>query len=211
MNMVSFGVLASGNGTNFQALIDGIKSGEIKGAEIKVLITNRAEAGAIERAKKAGIPVQVVLREKFKTREDMDREILRILESYKVDYVYLLGYMLLLKAPEFFKRYENKIINLHPALLPSFPGLDAQGQAYNHGCKVSGVTIHFVTPELDAGPILYQKCADISNCRSKEEVYELMRPLEHECVKEVARMLSVGKFVVEGKRTSYIEFGKMSK
>jgi phosphoribosylglycinamide formyltransferase 1 len=202
--MVSFAVLASGSGTNFQALIDGIKSGELRGAEIKVLVTNHAEAPAIERAKKAGIAVSVVRKEDFEKREDMDREILRILESYGVDYVYLLGYMLLLKAPEFFRKYENRVINLHPAILPSFPGLDAQKQAFEYGCKISGVTIHLATPELDAGPILYQKCVDITDCKNGEEVHERMRTLEHECVKTVAKMLVKGKFEVRGRRATYV-------
>ncbi len=203
--MVSFAVLASGSGTNFQALIDGIKNGEVTGAEIKVLVTNHPDAHAIERAEKAGIPFHIVLREKFKAREEMDLEILRILENYNVDYVYLLGYMLLLKAPEFFKKYGNRVINLHPSLLPSFAGLDAQKQALDYGCKVSGITIHLVTPELDAGPVLYQKCADISDCENADEVREKLRALEHEGVKKVAQVLANGKFVVEGRKTSYEE------
>jgi phosphoribosylglycinamide formyltransferase-1 len=204
VHMVSFAVIASGSGTNFQALIDGVESGELGGVELKVLITNKPDAGAIGRAKKAGIPVEIALREKFKTREELDLEILRLLEKYRVDYVYLLGYMLLLKAPALFARYKDRIINLHPAILPSFPGLDAQKQAFDYGCKISGVTIHLVTPELDAGPILYQESADISGCGSGEEVHELLRPLEHECVKKVAHMLAHGKFVVEGRRARYI-------
>lgn len=203
--MVSFAVLASGGGTNFQALIDGIKNGEIKGAEIKVLVSDNADAFAIERAKNAGIPYHVVNKENYSAREDLDREILRILEEYRPDYVYLLGYMLLIKAPEFFTRYENRIINLHPSLLPAFPGVDAQKQALDYGCKISGITIHFVNQGLDAGPIIYQKAADISDCRDRDEVHGKLRVLEHEGVKKVAQMLAKGRFVVEGRKARYVE------
>ncbi len=204
--MVSFAVLASGNGTNFQALADAINNGGVKGVEIRVLITNDPNAQVIERAKKAGVPFHIIKKGDFKTREEMDLEILRILENYKVDYIYLLGYMLLIKAPEFFERYENRIINLHPSLLPSFPGMDAFGQAFEYGCRVSGITIHFVNAGLDTGPIIYQKCADISDCSNGGEVlWKKLRPLEHEAVKKVAQMLADGKFIVEGRRVKYIE------
>lgn len=203
--MVSFAVLASGNGTNFQALVNGITSGDVKGAEIKVLITNQADAHVIERAKKAGVPFHVAKKEDFRTREELDLEILRILENYKVDYVYLLGYMLLIKAGEFFRRYENRIINLHPSLLPSFAGVDAQKQALDYGCKVAGITIHFVNEGLDAGPILYQKAEDISDCENEGDVKGKLRTMEHEGIVKVAQMLANGKFIVEGRRTSYVE------
>lgn len=204
--MVSFAVLASGSGTNFQALIDGIRGGEVRDAQIKVLVVNKADAFAVERAKEAGIPYHVVRKEDFKTREGMDLEIMRLLEGYKVDYVYLLGYMLLLKAPEFFRKYENRIVNLHPSLLPAFPGVDAQKQALDYGCRVSGITIHLVTPALDAGPILYQKCADISDCKDGEAVHVKLRALEHEGVKKVADMLAHGKFAIEGRRARYAPY-----
>lgn len=203
--MISFAILASGNGTNFQALIDGIKSGEINEAKIKVLITDKPEAYAIERAKKAGIPYYIIKKENYKTREEFDREILRILDKYQPDYVYLLGYMLIIKAPEFFEKYKNRIINLHPSLLPAFPGIDAQGQAFEYGCKISGITIHFVDKGLDAGPIIYQKAVDISDCKSKEEVRERIQLMEHEGVKKVAQMLTKGRFVVEGRKVKYVE------
>lgn len=203
--MISFGVLASGNGTNFQALSDGITNKEIRDAEIKVLITDHAEAYVIERAKNAGIPYYIVRKEEYKTREEMDLEILRILESHQVDYVYLLGYMLLIKTPEFFKRYENRIINLHPSLLPAFPGINAQKQAFDYGCKISGITIHFVNEALDAGAVIYQKAIDISDCVSGDEVRNKIRTLEHEGVKMVAQMLVNGKFRLNGRRVEYLK------
>ncbi|MDD5336952.1 MAG: phosphoribosylglycinamide formyltransferase [Candidatus ainarchaeum sp.] len=203
--MVSFVVLASGNGTNFQALMDGIRNGEVKGAEIKALISDKKDAYALERAKAAGIPSHIVEKEKFKTREDMDREIMRIADSYKVDYLYLLGYMRLIKAPELFEKYRNRMINLHPSLLPAFPGVDAQHQAFEYGCKVSGITIHFVDAGLDAGPVIYQKAVDISDCRSGDEVTQKLRVLEHEGVKKVAQMAADGKFTVEGRKVVYVK------
>ncbi|MBU0586447.1 phosphoribosylglycinamide formyltransferase [Candidatus Micrarchaeota archaeon] len=203
--MVSFAILASGSGTNFQALIDGVTSGELKNVELKLLITDNVEAKAIERAKKAGIPHHVVLRADYPTREEMDREIIKLVESHQADYIFLLGYMKILKADEFFQKYMNKIINLHPSILPSFVGMDAQKQAFDYGCKVSGITVHFVDSGLDHGPVIYQKCADISNCKSWEEVHEVLRVLEHRGVKKVAEMLAKGRFIVEGRRTHYVE------
>lgn len=202
--MVSFAILASGSGTNFQALIDGIKNDEIKDAEIRVLITDKSDAKAIERAKNANIPFYIVKKENFATREEMDLEIKRIVDSYNVDYMYLLGYMRLIKAKELFFDYANRMINLHPSLLPAFPGVDAQKQAFEYGCKISGITLHFVTEGLDTGPILYQKSADISNCKNIEEVQEKLRILEHYSVKIIAQMLANGKFIVNGKKTEYI-------
>jgi len=204
--VVSFVVLASGNGSNFQALLDGIKNKEIVGAEVKALITDRADAYAIERARAAGLPFHVVRKEDFQQREEMDLEIMRIANSYNADYIYLLGYMRLIKAAEFFKKYKNRIINLHPSLLPAFPGVNAQRQALEYGCKISGITIHFVNEELDGGPIIYQKAAEISDCVTPEEVVRKLRVLEHEGVKKVAQMLAKGKFVVEGRRTRYDEY-----
>lgn len=202
--MIRFVVLASGNGTNFQALLDGIMSGEIRGAEINALITDRADAFAIERAKKAKLPFHVVLKENFKTREGMDLEIMRIADSHKADYIYLLGYMRIIKAEELFERYKNRIVNLHPSLLPSFPGVDAQHQAFDYGCKVSGVSIHFVDASLDGGILLYQKAVDISDCKNGDEIVQKLRPLEHEGVKKVAQMLVDGKFFVEGRRANFV-------
>lgn len=202
--MVSFAVLASGNGTNFQALVDGIKNDEIKNVEIKVLITDKSDAMVIQRAKNANVPFYIVKKENFTTREEMDLEIKRIVDSYKVDYIYLLGYMLLIKAKKLLEEYSNKIINLHPSLLPAFPGIDAQKQAFEYGCKVSGITIHLVTEGLDTGPILYQTVTDISECKNAEEVHEKLRILEHCGVKKIAQMLANGKFVVSGKTTKYM-------
>ena len=147
--------------------------------------------------------MQVVKKEDFKVREDMDREIMKIADSYSVDYIYLLGYMRLIKAPEIFEKYNNRMVNLHPSLLPAFPGIDAQAQAFEYGCKVSGITIHLVTPGLDSGPVIYQKSADISNCKSGDEVRERLRVLEHEGVKTVAQALAYGSFTVDGRRTKY--------
>lgn len=202
--MISFAVLASGNGTNFQALIDGIASGEIRGVEIKVLITDKADAYALERAKKASIPSHILLKEKFKTREEMDLEIMRIADFYKVDYLYLLGYMRLIKAKEIFQKYKYRMINLHPSLLPAFPGINAQHQAFEYGCKISGITIHFLDEGVDTGPIIYQKAADISECMSGDEVVQKLRVLEHEGVKKIAQMLAKGKFEVKGRKVIYL-------
>lgn len=203
--MISFAVFASGNGTNFQALIDGIKNGELEGIQIKVLITDKQDAYAIERAKKAQIPYHIVKKEEYATREEFDLKIKQIVDSYNVDYIYFLGYMLLIKAKEMFSAYNNKMINLHPSLLPAFPGIDAQKQAFEYGCKISGITIHFMNKGLDTGTIIYQKAVDISDCKNSDEVQQKLRVLEHEGIKKVAQMLTKGNFIVEGRKTKYKE------
>ena len=149
MRKIPIAVLASGRGSNFRAIIEAIKSGSCK-AEIKVLITNNANAKAIEIAKENNIHVEIVERKHFNTREEMDDKIKETVDKYRVELIVLAGYMLLLKGKSLFESYKNRIINIHPALLPAFQGTDAQKQAFEYGVKVSGVTIHFVTEELDA-------------------------------------------------------------
>lgn len=204
--MVGFVVLASGGGTNFQALIDGIREGEITGVELLALITDNPLAAAIQRANAAKIPVHVVKRSDYQSRGEMDLAVKQIADLYKPDYLFLLGYMRLIEARELFEGYKNRMVNLHPAILPSFPGLDAQKQALEYGCKISGVTIHFLNEGVDTGPILYQKAESIESCKSPEEVHDRLRPLEHEGVKKIAQMLAKGKFVVEGRRARYVPY-----
>ena len=203
---VRIGVLASGRGSNFQAIIDAIKSGTCN-AKIEVLITNNPKARAIERAKKENIPVEIVEREQFSSREEMDDRIFELLEKYNVELVVLAGYMAIIKGRKLLEGYKNRIINIHPSLLPSFPGLNAQKQAFEYGVKVSGLTIHFVDDSLDGGPIIYQKAVDISDCESAEEVADRILKHEHQSYPEVVDMFSKGKFIIEGRRVKYVETG----
>jgi len=201
--MISIAVLASGRGSNFQSIIDGIKTGEVD-AEIKVLITDNPEAKAIERAKENNVPVEVVERKIFKTKEEMDLNIKEILDKYEVELVVLAGYMRILKGKELFEAYRNRIINIHPSLLPAFIGTtDAQKEAFEYGVKISGLTIHFVDETVDAGPIIYQEAVDISDCKSADEVSQKILEQEHQVYKKIVDLFSKGKYVIEGKKVRY--------
>jgi len=202
MGTVKIAILASGRGSNFQAILDSIKKGNCD-AEVRVLITNNPDAQAIERAEANDIPVEIVERKQFGSREEMDDRIKELLDEYKAELVVLAGYMLLLKGKKLFESYKNRIINIHPALLPSFPGVDAQKQAFEHGVKVSGVTIHFVNEELDAGPIIYQEAVDISECKSADEAAERILGTEHKAYPLVVNMFAEGKFKMDGRRVIY--------
>lgn len=202
--MVKVAILASGRGSNFFAILEEIKASRCD-AEIKVLITNNQEAPAIEIAKKNSIPVEFVDKSKFKKREEMDDFIKKLLDRYGVELVVLAGYMLLIKGKSLLSAYKNRIINIHPALLPAFPGENAQKQAFDAGAKVSGVTIHFVDETLDGGPIIYQEKVDISDCRSADEVAAKILKTEHKAYARVVDSFSKGHYMVEGKRAKFVE------
>ncbi|MFP3950119.1 MAG: phosphoribosylglycinamide formyltransferase [Candidatus Micrarchaeia archaeon] len=199
--MIRIGVLASGRGSNFQSIIDGIKEGNIEG-EIVILVTDKADAGAIERAEQNGIPSEVVLRKNFESREHMDREIRRILDEKQVDLVVLAGYMRIISS-ELLGPYENKMINIHPALLPSFPGTTGAKDAFEYGVKVSGCTVHFVDGGVDTGPIIEQTCVRIDDCKTPEEVAAKILPFEHQTMRSVVANFSKGRYVVEGRKVRY--------
>jgi phosphoribosylglycinamide formyltransferase 1 len=199
--MIRIAVLASGRGSNFQSIIDGVKEGEING-KIVVLISDKSDAYALTRAKENGIPTEVVLKKDFKTREEMDLRIKEILDANKVDLVVLAGYMRIL-TPALLHPYRHRIINIHPALLPLYPGVDAQKQAFEHGAKVSGCTVHFVDEGTDTGPIIEQTKVDISDCKDAHEVAEKILPFEHKTLREVVANFSKGKYVVEGRKVHY--------
>jgi phosphoribosylglycinamide formyltransferase-1 len=203
MAKVKVAVLASGRGSNFKAILEEIKAGRCN-AEIKVLITNNPEAGAIATAKQNDIPVEIVERKSFGSRAEMDDRIKELLDSYGTELVVLAGYMLILKSKNLLEAYRDKIINIHPALLPSFPGVDAQKQAFDYGVKVSGVTIHFVDESLDAGPIIYQEVVDISDCKTADETAAKILKVEHKAYAKVVDSFSRGKYMVEGRRAKFI-------
>ena len=204
MAKILIAVLASGRGSNFKAIAKAVKKGEIDG-EIKLLITNNPKAGAIKVAKRNKIPVEIVEKEKFQDREQLDLRIKEVLDSNKIDLVVLAGYMLLIKSKALLDAYRNRIINIHPALLPAFPGVDAQKQAFEAGVKISGLTIHFVDETLDYGPVIFQKAVDISDCQSAEEVEKRILKQEHKYYKKIIDSFSKGKYLVEGKRVKYVK------
>ena len=202
VNPIRIAVLASGRGSNFQAIIDAVKAGTCD-ADIRVLITNKPDAKAIDRAKENNIPVEIVDPKAFPTREQYDERIKELLDRYVVELVVLAGYMLLLKGKKLLDAYKDRIINIHPALLPSFPGVDAQKQAFDYGVKISGITIHFVDEHLDAGPIIYQEAVDISDCKSAQEAGNRILETEHRAYPKVVDSFAKGKYVVEGRRARY--------
>ncbi|MFA5412364.1 MAG: phosphoribosylglycinamide formyltransferase [Candidatus Micrarchaeia archaeon] len=199
--MIKIGVLASGRGSNFQSIIDGIKGKEIDGG-IVALVVDKPEAGAVERAQANGVPYFIVERKDFANNGEMNRKIAEILEAKKVDLVVLAGYMRIV-GKELIEKFRGRMINIHPALLPSFPGLDAQKQAFEHGVKVSGCTIHFVDEGTDTGPIIEQTPVYIGDCKDAHEVSERILPYEHETMRKVVSNFSKGRYIVEGRKVRF--------
>lgn len=205
MATISVAVLASGRGSNFKAILDGIKNKDTD-AGIEVLITDNPHAYAIEYAKAEDISVEIVDFKEFARREDADLRIKELLDAYETDLVVLAGYMRILRGKELFDAYRYRIINIHPSLLPAFKGsTNAQKDAFEYGCKVSGLTIHFVTDDVDGGPIIYQQAVDISECRSAEEVSEKILREEHNSYKRVIDSFSKGRYLIEGRKAIYVK------
>jgi phosphoribosylglycinamide formyltransferase-1 len=198
---IKIAVLASGRGSNFQSIIYGINEGEIDG-EIVLLISDKRDAPALERARQNGITTRVISRKDCSSREEMNLKIKEALDAYSPDLVVLAGYMRII-TDELLIPYRNRIINIHPALLPSFPGLDGQKQAFEYGVKVSGCTVHFVDGGCDTGPVIEQTCVDIRDCKSADEVCEKILPFEHKAMRSVVAKFSKGKFIIEGRRVRY--------
>ncbi len=190
---LSIAVLASGRGSDFQSILDGIESGKVSGRVI-LLLTDNPQAMAIERARKHNIPVAVIEPKNFPTREDFDAAIWRKLDGVKPDLVVLAGYMRIVKNKEFLDAYRGKMINIHPSLLPKYPGAHAQKDAFEAGEKVSGYTIHFVDSSLDGGPAIYQEKVDISDCKTADEAAAKILKREHVGLPMVIQMFAEGKF-----------------
>ncbi len=196
--MLSIGVLVSGRGTNLQSIIDAIE-GERLDASIKVVISNKADAPAIDRAGEHGIPVEVVTTEGFASRQAFDERLTGVLKSYGVELVVLAGFMRIL-SPGFIKAFPMRIINIHPALLPSFPGLDVQKKAIDYGVKLSGCTVHFVSEEVDTGPIILQTAVPVLDDDTPESLAQRILKEEHRIYPEAIRLFSEGKLEVKGRR-----------
>ncbi len=163
---MKIGILISGRGSNMVALIDAVKSGEIPDSKVAVVISDKPDAAGLQKAAERGVET-VVIERSGRTREEHDAEIIAELRKRGVELVCLAGYMRLLSA-SFIQAFPNRIINIHPSLLPSFPGLDAQKQAIDHGVKISGCTVHFVNEDLDAGPIILQKAVEVRDDDTEE-------------------------------------------
>jgi phosphoribosylglycinamide formyltransferase-1 len=191
------GVLISGRGSNLQALIDAQKRGEL-GGEIVVVVSNVEDAPGLERARRAGIPTEV-RDHRGRPREDFDAEIVSILRARGVELVCLAGFMRLL-SPVFVRAFKDRILNIHPALLPAFPGLDAQRQAFEHGVKVSGATVHLVDEGLDSGAIVAQEAVAVRSDDTAETLAARILEAEHRLYPQAVRFLLEGRCRVEGRR-----------
>lgn len=192
------GVLLSGRGSNFEALADSIAAGRIPNSEIAIVLSNREGAPGIAKARARGIPTQVIP-SKGLEREAYDKLVVAALREKNVDLVCLAGYMRLL-SPHFVAAFPNRILNIHPSLLPAFPGLESQRQALEHGAKFSGCTVHFVDENLDAGPIVLQACVPIEDRDTPDTLAERILREEHRIYSEAVRIVLEARYRIEGRR-----------
>jgi phosphoribosylglycinamide formyltransferase-1 len=192
------GVLLSGRGSNFEALAGSVAAGRIPNAEIAIALSNREDARGIEKARAFGIEARIISSRGLE-REAYDKLVIAALQEKRVDLVCLAGYMRLL-SPQFVAAFRNRILNIHPSLLPAFPGLEAPRQALEHGAKFSGCTVHFVDENLDAGPIVLQACVPIEDNDTPETLAERILREEHRIYTEAVRIVLEERFRVEGRR-----------
>jgi len=197
------GVLLSGRGSNFEALAESVAAGRIPNAEIALVVSNREGAAGIEKAKARGIETRVIP-SKGLQREEHDRQVVAALQEKGVELVCLAGYMRLL-SPLFVRAFPGKILNVHPSLLPAFPGLEAQRQALEHGAKVTGCTVHFVDENLDAGPIVLQATVTIRDDDTAETLSERILREEHRIYSEAVKIVLTGNYRIDGRRVIQIK------
>lgn len=192
------GVLISGRGSNLQAIIDATASGRLD-ARIAVVISNRADAAGLQRAEAAGIETCVLPHKGFPDRAAYDAALVAALAARGVEIVCLAGFMRLV-GPSFIDAFPAGVLNIHPSLLPAFPGVDAQRQAWEHGVKITGATVHLVTPELDAGPIVAQAAVEVRDGDTPESLAARILEAEHRLYPEAIGLLLAGRWTVEGRR-----------
>jgi phosphoribosylglycinamide formyltransferase 1 len=190
------GILLSGRGSNFEAIADSIQAGRLK-AEIAIVISNRADALGLESAKRRGLNA-VLIPSKGRVREEHDAEVVAALKQAQVDLICLAGYMRLL-SPDFIRAFPNRIINIHPSLLPAFPGMDAQKQALEYGAKVTGCTVHFVDEHLDHGPIILQKTVPVLDGDDVHSLSTRILEQEHTAYSEAIGLLLSGEVEIQGR------------
>jgi phosphoribosylglycinamide formyltransferase-1 len=195
--MKNLGILLSGRGSNFEAIADNVASGKLD-ASIAVVISNKPDAAGIESARRRGLTA-LVIPSKGMVREEHDRRVVETLGNYQVDLVCLAGYMRLL-SPWFVQQFPNRILNIHPSLLPAFPGLDAQKQAFDYGVKVTGCTVHFVDENLDHGAIILQKLVPVLDTDDDRTLAARILQQEHIAYSEAVRIVLEGKYDIVGRR-----------
>lgn len=199
---MNIAVFCSGSGTNLQAIIDAHKRGDIK-ADLKLVVSDVPACLALERAKKAGIKTLIVERKDFKSKEDFEAEIIKNLNKEKIDLIVLAGYMRLIST-DFVNQYKNKILNIHPALLPSFKGTHGIKDAFEYGVKVTGPTVHFVTQDMDAGPIILQGAIKVTEDDTEESFAQAIHKEEHKLYPKAIQLFVEGKIKIEGRKVRII-------
>ena len=196
--MKNLGILLSGRGSNFEAIASNVAAGRIPDAQITVVISNNPDAGGLATAKRLGLTA-LAIPSKGVPREEHDRSVVAALKQHKVDLICLAGYMRLL-SPWFVQQFPQRILNIHPSLLPAFPGLEAQEQAFAYGVKVSGCTVHFVDEELDHGAIIVQKAVPVSDADDEHNLAARILEQEHIAYSEAIRIVLEGKYKIVGRR-----------
>lgn len=196
--MKRLGILLSGRGSNFEAITESIREGRIVDTEIAIVISNREAAMGIEKARQRSLEVRIIP-SKGRQREEYDREVVAVLKERKVDLVCLAGFMRLL-SPYFVGEFRHRILNIHPALLPAFPGLEAQKQALEAGVKISGCTVHFVDESMDAGPIILQACVPVHDDDTEETLSARILREEHRIYTEAINLVLSGGYRIVGRR-----------
>ncbi len=192
------GVLLSGRGSNFEALAESVSAGRIPNAEIAMVISNKPDALGLERAKSRGIPA-LAIPSRGLEREAYDRKVVAVLQEHKVDLICLAGYMRLL-SPYFIAAFPQRILNIHPSLLPSFPGLESQKQALDYGVKFAGCTVHFVDENLDAGPIILQAIVPVQDGDDEHALSERILKEEHRIYTAAVKLILEGNYKIMGRR-----------
>ncbi|MDO8602390.1 MAG: phosphoribosylglycinamide formyltransferase [Candidatus Omnitrophota bacterium] len=200
---MNIAIFCSGNGTNLQAIIDSQKKGYIK-ADIKLVVSDTPDCYALTRAKTSGIKTLVVEKKNFKTKKDFEAEILKCLKKENIDLVVLAGYMRMLSG-DFISAYENKILNIHPALLPSFKGGHGVRDAFEYGVKITGITVHFVTLDMDAGPVILQSPVKVTEDDTEETLAEAIHEEEHKIYPRAIQLFIEGKLKIEGRRVRILD------
>jgi len=201
--VIRIGVLISGSGTNLQAILDACRDGRIPG-RVVVVISDRADAYGLERARRAGVDALHLDPSAYPTRTAFDAALAERLRAYQVDLVCLAGYMRLVRKP-MLEAFPNRILNIHPSLLPAFPGLEAQRQALEYGVKVAGCTVHFVTAGVDEGPIVLQAAVPVLEGDTVEDLRQRILKEEHRIYPEAIRLFAEGRLVIEGRRVRILD------
>lgn len=201
--MKNIAIFASGNGTNLQAIVDNIACGRLK-VRCALVVSDRKDAHALKRARKAGIEALYLDPKAFGSKEAYEKQILLHLKKRKVDFVVLAGFMRIL-SPVFVKAYKNKILNIHPALLPAFKGGESIKDAFCYGVKLTGVTVHFVDEKVDHGPIIAQVLVEVLDSDSCEDLEARVHQAEHKIYTEAIRRVALGRYVVRGRKVSFLK------